>query len=214
MRSWRKRFSASAEVTAAAYLRSMFVMDWTQTKERRPFCQACLIDGPFMLLFSDSMEELAAVDRFYMEQALTEARRAAAAGEIPVGAVVVAGGAALARGHNRREELQSPTAHAEIFALEEASQKLKTWRLEACSLYVTLEPCIMCVGAMLQARVARLVFGCRDPKAGAVQSLYRLCEDERLNHRLPVTAGVLEAECSAVLSDFFTELREKKKNLE
>jgi len=192
----------------------MFVMDWTQTKERRPFCQACLIDGPFMLLFSDSMEELAAVDRFYMEQALTEARRAAAAGEIPVGAVVVAGGAALARGHNRREELQSPTAHAEIFALEEASQKLKTWRLEACSLYVTLEPCIMCVGAMLQARVARLVFGCRDPKAGAVQSLYRLCEDERLNHRLPVTAGVLEAECSAVLSDFFTELREKKKNLE
>jgi tRNA(adenine34) deaminase len=173
-----------------------------------------LIDDPFMLLFSNSMDDLAAIDRIFMEQALGEARRAADAGEIPVGALVVAGGAVLACGYNRREELQSPTAHAEILAMEAASKRLKSWRLEECSVYVTLEPCIMCVGAMLQARVARLVFGCRDSKAGAVQSLYRLCEDPRLNHRLPVTAGVLEEECSAMLSDFFAALRKRKQNLE
>lgn len=156
------------------------------------------------------MGELAAIDRIYMEQALGEARQAAAAGEIPVGAIVVAGGTVLACGYNRREELQSPTAHAEILAMEAASKRLKSWRLEECSVYVTLEPCIMCVGAMLQARVARLIFGCRDSKAGAVQSLYRLCEDPRLNHRLPVMAGVLEEECSAMLSDFFAALRKEK----
>lgn len=151
-----------------------------------------------------------ASDLFYMDLALVEARKAAAAGEIPVGALVVCDGEVIARAHNRREELQNPMAHAEALALQAASSHLKSWRLEDCSLYVTLEPCVMCVGAILQARVARLVFACLDPKAGAVESLYRLCEDSRLNHTLPVTRGVMNNECSAILSEFFADLRRKK----
>lgn len=151
-----------------------------------------------------------AADRFYMELALGEARRAAEAGEIPVGAVVVCNGEVITRAHNRREELQSPMAHAEVLALEAAAADRKSWRLDECSLYVTLEPCLMCVGAILQARVSRLVFGCLDPKGGAVESLYRLCEDPRLNHRLPVTSGVLDSECGAILSGFFADLRKNK----
>ncbi|HEY1267611.1 MAG TPA: nucleoside deaminase [Candidatus Binatia bacterium] len=145
-----------------------------------------------------------------MRLALDEARAAAAAGEIPVGAVVVANDIVLARAHNVREARQSALAHAEILAIEAGSARLKSWRLEGCTIYVTLEPCIMCVGAILQARIARLVFGCLDPKAGAVESLYRLCEDARLNHRLPVAGGVLGQECSRILSDFFADLRRRK----
>jgi tRNA(adenine34) deaminase len=145
-----------------------------------------------------------------MRMALDEARAAAAAGEIPVGAVVVANNAVLARAHNVREARQSALAHAEILAIEGASARLKTWRLEECTMYVTLEPCIMCVGAILQARLARLVFGCLDPKAGAVESLYRLCEDARLNHRLPVIGGVLAEDCGRILSGFFADLRKGK----
>ena len=149
-------------------------------------------------------------DRFYMAMALREAGDAADAGEIPVGAVVVYDGEVIARAYNRREELQNPMAHAEVLALQAAASHLKSWRLEECSLYVTLEPCPMCVGAILQARIARLIFGCLDPKAGAVESLYRLCDDSRLNHTLPVTGGVLQRECGAILSEFFSELRKKK----
>jgi tRNA(adenine34) deaminase len=156
------------------------------------------------------MNEISHADCVYMEWALREAREAAEAGEIPVGAVVVYNGETIASGHNRREELQDPMAHAEVLALQAASAHRNTWRLDECSLYVTLEPCVMCVGAILQARVSRLVFGCLDPKGGAVESLYRLCEDSRLNHSLPVTRGVLESECSEILSEFFAELRNKK----
>jgi tRNA(adenine34) deaminase len=154
--------------------------------------------------------EESAADVSYMRLALDEARTAAAAGEIPVGAIVVTNGSVLAHAHNLREERQSALAHAEILAIEAASVRLKSWRLEECTIYVTLEPCIMCVGAILQARIARLVFGCLDPKAGAVESLYRLCEDVRLNHRLPVTRGVLAEDCSRILSDFFSDLRKTK----
>ena len=143
--------------------------------------------------------------------ALGEARKGAEAEEIPVGAVVVHDGRVIAQAHNRREELQSPAAHAEMLALEAAAAHLKSWRLEECVLYVTLEPCLMCVGAILQARVSRLVFGCLDPKGGAVESLYQLCDDPRLNHSLPVTGRVMERECGAVLSGFFAGLREKKR---
>ncbi len=146
-------------------------------------------------------------DRVWMALALRQAEQAAEKGEIPVGAVVVYRGEMIARGHNLREETQSPSAHAEMLALENASQYLGSWRLEECALYVTLEPCVMCVGAILQARVARVVFGCFDPKGGAVKSLYRLCEDSRLNHHPAVTGGVLEAECSRILTEFFTRLR-------
>jgi tRNA(adenine34) deaminase len=158
----------------------------------------------------DSKQEASAADVAYMRLALDEARAAAASGEIPVGAVVVANGAVVARAHNVREARQSALAHAEILAIEGASARLKSWRLEECTMYVTLEPCIMCVGAILQARITRLVFGCLDPKAGAVESLYRLCEDARLNHRLPVAGGVLAEECSTILSDFFADLRKAK----
>ena len=146
-------------------------------------------------------------DRVWMALALREAEQAAEKGEIPVGAVVVYRGEVIARGHNLREKTQSPLAHAEMLALENASQYLGSWRLEECALYVTLEPCVMCVGAILQARVARVVFGCLDPKGGAVESLYRLCEDSRLNHHPAVTGGVFKRECGAILSDFFARLR-------
>ncbi len=147
----------------------------------------------------------------YMELALAAAKEAGAQGEVPVGAVVVRGGEVVGRGFNRREKLQDPLSHAEITAIHETANHLKTWRLAECELYVTLEPCIMCVGAILQARIRRLVFGCLDPKAGAVESLYRLCSDERLNHQLPVTGGVLGEPCAVLLEQFFSELRAKKK---
>ena len=158
--------------------------------------------------------ETAPEDSHYMEFALEEAARAGEKWEIPVGAVVVCRGKVIARAHNRREELQSPTAHAEMLALGDCSVALGSWRLHECTLYVTLEPCIMCVGAILQARISRLVFGCADPKGGAVESLYRLCEDPRLNHHPAVTRGVLEGECGHILSEFFSCLRSKKVNSE
>ena len=150
-------------------------------------------------------------DRLYMDLALQEAGRAAEKEEIPVGAVIVCQGRVVGQAHNRREELQSPTAHAEILALEDSSKLIGGWRLHECTLYVTLEPCIMCVGAILQARIARLVFGCLDPKGGAVESLYRLCEDPRLNHHPALTSGVSEGECAEILDEFFARLRKKKR---
>lgn len=144
-----------------------------------------------------------------MGLALDEARVAAEQEEIPVGAIVVYRGDILGRGRNCREELNQATAHAEILALEEASRRLHSWRLKECALYVTLEPCIMCVGAILQARLPRLVFGCRDPKGGAVESLYRLCDDPRSNHRTAAVGGVLEKECREILIEFFARLRSK-----
>ena len=161
-----------------------------------------------------SRSRIDAGDSSFMELALEEAGRAAENDEVPVGAVVVYKGMVVGRGHNRREALQRPTAHAEIMALEQASAELQSWRLQDCTLYVTLEPCLMCVGAIIQARVPRLVFGCLDAKAGAVESLYRACEDPRLNHHPQVTRGILENDCARVLSEFFTCLRSKKVNRE
>ena len=151
------------------------------------------------------------VDVGYMRIALAEARRAADQGEVPVGAVVTLGGEIIGRAHNQRERQQSPLAHAEILAIQQASSRLGTWRLSDCDLYVTLEPCVMCVGAILQARFQRLVFGCLDPKAGAVESLFGLCDDARLNHRLPVAGGILARESAELLETFFQGLRQTKK---
>jgi tRNA(adenine34) deaminase len=139
--------------------------------------------------------------------ALEEAKRAGEEGEVPVGAVLVSGGQVIARGRNRPIAMSDPTAHAEVLALREAAAKVGNYRLPGCTLYVTIEPCAMCAGALLQARVGRLVFGAEDPKAGAVRSLYTLLEDERLNHRVEVTAGVLPQECREVLYRFFRERR-------
>ena len=146
-----------------------------------------------------------------MQFALAEARAAVAIGEVPIGAVLVQGGEIVGRGYNRRETSNDPTAHAEMLAIREAAARLDSWRLLGTTLYVTLEPCPMCMGAIILARIPRVVYGCRDPKAGAAGSLYDLSCDERLNHRVEVSEGVLQQECSALLSDFFRLLREQKK---
>jgi tRNA(adenine34) deaminase len=142
-----------------------------------------------------------------MDLAIAEARHAGQAGEIPVGAVVVAGDRVVGTAGNERETAGDPTAHAEILALRRAAAALGSWRLSGAIVYVTLEPCPMCAGALVAARVSRLVFGAADPKAGSCGSLYNLCADPRLNHELVVVPGVREAECAALLRRWFTERR-------
>jgi tRNA(adenine34) deaminase len=145
-----------------------------------------------------------------MGEAITEAKRALALNEVPIGCVIVHDPTdrIIGRGFNRRETDHDPTAHAEILALRDAARELGHWRLLDCTIYVTLEPCPMCAGAIVNARVPRLVYGCDDPKAGAVRTLFQLCDDARLNHRVEVTAGTRAAECAALLQDFFKAQRE------
>ena len=147
----------------------------------------------------------------YMEAALEEAKIAFDLGEVPVGAVVVRGGEIIARAHNMTETAKDPTAHAEILAIREAARILGGWRLIGCDLYVTMEPCSMCAGAIVWSRIERLYYGARDPKAGAAGSLYDIPGDARLNHNPMVAGGVMEEECSAIVRDFFRELRIKRK---
>lgn len=144
-----------------------------------------------------------------MRAALDEARCAAAAGEVPVGAVIVVDGDIVGRGHNGSIVLSDPAAHAEVLALREAGRKLGNYRLTGAMLYTTVEPCPMCCGAALHARVARVVYGARDPRAGAVDSLYRLLDDRRFNHRIDVTSGVLAEESAALLREFFERKRHR-----
>jgi tRNA(adenine34) deaminase len=146
-------------------------------------------------------------DLDYMRMALAEAQAAAAAGEVPVGAIIVCNDRVIAAAHNQRETLRDPTAHAEMIAITQAAESLGAWRLEGCTLYVTLEPCPMCAGAIVQSRVPRVVYGAIDPKAGAVESLYRLLADERLNHRPDVTGSVLAEPCGEILTSFFRSRR-------
>lgn len=147
-----------------------------------------------------------------MREALAEAEKAAELGEVPIGAVVVRAGQIVGRGHNRRETDQDPTAHAEILAIQEASRNLGGWRLLETTLYVTVEPCFMCAGALVLARVERLVYGVRDPKLGAVDSLVNLVQFPGTNHRLEVESGVCATECRQIIQDFFQGLRQQKKN--
>jgi tRNA(adenine34) deaminase len=142
-----------------------------------------------------------------MRAALAEAEQAAAIGEVPVGAVVVRDGKMIGRGGNRRESARDPTAHAEMIAIREAALSVGGWRLVGATLFVTQEPCPMCAGAIVNARVARVVYGCENPKAGAVRTLYRMLEDERLNHRVTVEQSPLATECGALLTRFFAALR-------
>jgi len=157
-------------------------------------------------------------DRFWMQEALDEARRAAEIGEVPIGAVIVREGGTLVtpeppeiigRGHNRREVDRDPLAHAEILAIRQAAGRMGGWRLTGCTMYVTLEPCAMCAGALVNSRVERLVFAAPDPKAGWCGTLGNLVQDPRLNHRLEVTAGVGEEESAALLRGFFQSLRRR-----
>jgi len=142
-----------------------------------------------------------------MQEALHEARKALRTADVPVGAVVVVDGVIVARGHNQREASSDPTAHAEVVALRHAAQRLASWRLDTATLYVTLEPCIMCIGAAILSRIQALVYGCRDPKAGACGSQFDIVGAQRLNHTFLVTAGVCEGEASALLQAFFRQLR-------
>ena len=146
-------------------------------------------------------------DEHFLDLALKEARKAATEDEVPVGAIAVYEGAIVGRGRNAREHRADPLAHAELDAIREASRTLGRWRLTGVSLYVTLEPCAMCAGAMVNARVDRLVYGASDPKAGAVQSLYGICTDSRLNHRIEVVGGIRGEESGALLTDFFRRKR-------
>lgn len=147
------------------------------------------------------------LDERMIRQAIIEAERALDAGDVPIGAVIVHEDRIIGRGHNQRELLQDPTAHAEMIALTAAAAELGTWRFIGCTIYVTLEPCPMCAGALVQARIDRLVYGADDPKAGACGSVYNIVEDDRLNHLVKVDRGVMADECAQLLKDFFAQQR-------
>ena len=147
------------------------------------------------------------MDRHWMQRALEMAMQAETAEEVPVGAIIIRDGVAIAAARNERETLKDPTAHAEMIAITQAAASMEDWRLEQCTLYVTLEPCLMCAGAILQSRIPRVVFGASDPKGGAVRSLYQVLEDPRLNHRCDLTSGVMADACGQILTRFFAERR-------
>lgn len=146
----------------------------------------------------------------FMQEAIIEAKKAEALGEVPIGAVIVKNEEIIARAYNLRETLKDPTAHAEILAIQTASKILGGWRLHGCTLYVTLEPCQMCAGALIQSRVDHVVYGAEDPKAGSAGTLLNLLQDDRFNHQVKITKGILEEESSQLLKDFFKNLRVKK----
>ena len=149
----------------------------------------------------------------FMQEALVEARKAYAKNEVPIGAIIVLDGQIIARAHNLRETLQLTSSHAETLAIQAANEATGFWRLDGATLYTTVEPCMMCAGTILQARVGTVVYGAPDEKAGCAGTFYNLLEDDRFNHQCEVIGGVLETECRAILSQFFAELRERKKLL-
>jgi tRNA(adenine34) deaminase len=151
------------------------------------------------------------LDEQYMRIAIDQAKIAEENGDVPIGAVIVHKNTIIAKAYNQREQLQDPTAHAEIIALTQAAAALENWHLNGCVMYVTLEPCPMCAGALVLSRMDKLVYGCDDPKTGAVKSLYNIVTDERLNHQLEVVSGVLADECAKQLQDFFQNRRDKNK---
>lgn len=177
-----------------------------------------MIDG-FSHNFDDSEpppglgleSELVDWDSMFMRQAFGLAEQALSEDEVPVGAIITHGNRVVGSGWNQRESLNDPTAHAEMIAITQAAAALASWRLENCTLYVTLEPCPMCAGAIMQSRIARVVYGATDPKAGAVDSLYRLLDDPRLNHRSDVTGGIMAEQCGGILSSFFRQKRAEGK---
>jgi len=151
-------------------------------------------------------------DQRYMKMAIEQAGIAEENGDVPIGAVIVYKNQIIAKAYNQREQLNDPTAHAEIIALTQAAAFMENWHLNGCTMYVTLEPCPMCAGALVLVRLDRLIYGCDDPKTGACKSLYNIVQDERLNHRLEVTSGVLEEQCREQLQGFFARRRQENKN--
>lgn len=164
-----------------------------------------------MPVMTVEMKIIARSHDYWMKQAIAEAGKARSKDEVPIGCVIVKDNRIIARGHNLRESSRDPSAHAEMIAIRKAARKLSSWRLLDTTLYVTLEPCTMCMGAIILARIPCVVFGCFDPKGGAAGSLYNLSNDPRLNHRVELLPGVLEAPCSSLLSDFFAELRRRRR---
>lgn len=149
--------------------------------------------------------------QFYMKMAIEEAKKAGDIGEVPIGAVIVKNDEIIARAHNLRESKKDPTAHAEYLAIQKASKFLNSWRLEECQLYVTLEPCVMCAGAIVMSRIPQVIYGAKDPKGGCAGSLMDLLQEPRFNHRAQVERGVMEEACSQLLTEFFKNIRKKKK---
>ena len=149
-------------------------------------------------------------DEYYMKLAIAEAKKAQRLGEVPIGAIIVKNDEVIVRAHNLRETAQQPTAHAEHIAIERAAKEVGSWRLEECTLYVTLEPCVMCAGTIVMSRIPRVVFGAMDPKGGCSGSLMNLVEEPRFNHRATVVSGILEKDCGDLLRQFFRELRARK----
>lgn len=149
-----------------------------------------------------------------MGKAIAEARKAESIAEVPIGCVIVQNGKIIARAHNLRESRQDPAAHAELLAIRKAARRLKSWRLLDTTLYVTLEPCVMCMGAIILARIPTVVFGCFDPKAGAAGSIYNLSNDARLNHSCELISNIRQQECSGLLTDFFAALRQRKRSVQ
>lgn len=159
-------------------------------------------------------EEKRAVHEFYMKEAMKQAKKAAALGEVPIGCVIVHDGKIIGRGYNRRNTDKSTLSHAEIAAIRKASKVLSDWRLEGCALYVTLEPCQMCAGAIVQARIPEVIIGCMNPKAGCAGSVYNLLEEPAFNHQVRIFKGILEEECSLMLKNFFRGLRQRLKTID
>jgi len=158
------------------------------------------------------MKQILSEDEKYMKMALRLAKKAADLGEVPIGCVIVYDGKVIARGYNRRTMDKSTLSHAEIIAIKKASKVLGDWRLEGCTMYVTLEPCQMCAGAIIQARMDKVVIGCMNAKAGCAGSVLNILEHEKFNHQAVVERGILEEECSVILKDFFLSLRKRMKN--
>ncbi len=152
-------------------------------------------------------------DERFMKIAIEQAAIAEENGDVPIGCVIVHNNLIIGKAYNQREQLQDPTAHAEIIALTQAAAAMETWRLNGCTIYVTLEPCTMCAGALVLARIDRLVYGCDDPKTGAVKSLYKIVQDDRLNHQLEVTGGILAEQCGELLREFFGRRRSENKQI-
>ena len=167
---------------------------------------------PYFPITAGAMKTTTRDHTYWMDKAIAEARKAESKTEVPIGCVIVKEGKVIARAHNLRESAQDPAAHAELLAIRKAAKKLGAWRLLDCSLYVTLEPCLMCMGAIILARIPQVVFGCFDPKAGAAGSLYDLSNDPRLNHRCELISNVRGQECSNLLTSFFSELRSKRRS--
>lgn len=156
------------------------------------------------------MDQVSQTHHLFMQEAIALAKQAEQLNEVPIGAVIVKEGKIIGRGYNRRERDKNPLGHAEIMAIAEASKNVRGWRLDGCQLYVTLEPCPMCAGAIVQSRIEQLIYGTEDPKSGYAGSLYNTLQDQRLNHQTDIIAGIYKEECQALLKDFFRKLREKK----